>query len=365
VSENRRGSDLRVKSHLRVQFRTMDELIVAYSGNLSRGGMRLRTDSPLDPGSKVELRIELLDGLPELRVPCVVVFVKPPAEPGGKHDLGIKFLDTDDEARRRLEWFVLNSEPEPGQFAGKPYARRLDVVVVEDDPLQRDATLAPFRERGDHVRAASDGLEGLALCLQQTPDVVLSDVQMPKMDGWQLLRMLRARPALKQVPVIFLTTLQGDSERLLGYRLGVDDYLGKPHRPEELLARTDRAVTRAQQSVASNAERDSALKGDLEQVGLASVLAFLEMEQKTGVLRVGPVTNGLIALREGCPVAVKMFGAPADATAQELILGLLDVRQGRFEFTTREVTEPDTVGTSVTGLLLEHARRQDEKTRGG
>jgi DNA-binding response OmpR family regulator/Tfp pilus assembly protein PilZ len=342
----------------------MDELIVAYSGNLSRGGMRLRTSSPLPVGSAVELTIELPDGLPELRVPCLVVFVKPPAEPGGKHDVGIKFVDPVDEARQRLEWYVLNSEPESGQFAGKPYARRLDIVVVEDDPLQREATAAPFRARGDQARLAADGLQGLAMCLQKAPDVVLSDVQMPKMDGWQLLRMVRARPALKHVPVIFLTTLQGDAERLLGYRLGVDDYLGKPHRPEELLARTDRAVTRAEQLAASaTPEHESGLRGDLVQVSLASVLAFLEMEQKTGILRVGPVTNGFIAVRQGYPVVVRVIGAPADATAEDLVLGLLDLREGRFEFTSREVTDPDSVGTTVTGLLLEHARRHDEMTR--
>ncbi len=343
----------------------MDDLIVAYSGNLSRGGMRLRTSSPLPVGSTVELQIELPDGLPELRVPCEVVFVKAPAEPGGKHDVGVKFVDADDEARQRLEWYVLNSEPEAGQFAGKPYARRLDIVVVEDDPLQREATAAPFRARGDQVRLAADGLEGLAMCLQKAPDAVLSDVQMPKMDGWQLLRMLRSRAALKHVPVLFLTTLQGDSERLLGYRLGVDDYLGKPHRPEELLARTDRAVTRAEQLTASGSrEHESGLRGDLVQVSLASVLAFLELEHKTGILRVGPVKNGFIALRQGCPVVVKVVGAAAGASPEELLLGLLDLREGRFEFTSRDVTDPDSVGMTITGLLLEHARRHDEMNRG-
>jgi DNA-binding response OmpR family regulator len=313
----------------------------------------------------VELTIELPDGLPELRVLCLVVFVKPPAEPGGKHDVGVKFVDADDEARLRLEWYVLNSEPESGQFAGKPYARRLDIVVVEDDPLQGEATAAPFRARGDQVRLAADGLEGLAMCLQRAPDAILSDVQMPKMDGWQLLRMLRARPALKRVPVIFLTTLQGDAERLLGYRLGVDDYLGKPHRPEELLARTDRAVTRAEQLAASpTPDQETGLRGDLVQVSLPSVLAFLEMEQKTGILRVGPVTNGFIALRQGCPVVVKVVGAAAETSPQELLLGLLDLREGRFEDTRREVTDPDAVGTTITGLLLEHARRRDEMSRG-
>ncbi len=342
----------------------MDELVVAYTGNLSRGGLRLRTEASPEPGKTVELRIELPDGLPEMQVPCTVVFVNPPARTGGKYDVGVKFIDPDQETKRRLEWYIVNSDPEPGQFGNRPYARRLDVLLVEDDPLQQQAIAEPFRARGDDVRLAADGLEGLSQCLQKTPDVVLSDVQMPKLDGWQLLRMIRARASLKHVPVLFLTTLQGEADRLLGYRLGVDDYLPKPHRPEELLARTDRAVARAGQLATSSfAEGLSALRGDLEQVSFTSVVAFLEMEQKSGILRVGPETNAFVAFRDGHPVAISVVGAPLDRSPEQLFFELLDLSEGRFEFTSRDVDDVDVFMTTVTALLLEHARREDEADR--
>ncbi|MFC1641089.1 TIGR02266 family protein [Myxococcota bacterium] len=365
MSADRRGRDLRVQASMRVQFRTMDEFVVAYTGNLSRGGIRLRTDSPLPIGSHVELRIELPDGLPEVTVPSTVVFVKPPQTSGGKHDVGVKFIDPDSETRRRLEWFILNSDPEPGQFGPSPHTRRLDLVIADDDPAQRKAAAAPFQARSDQVRLAADGLEAFSQCLQKTPDAVLTDVQMPKMDGWQLLRMLRARPNLSRIPVLFLTTLRGEQDRLLGYRMGVDDYLEKPPRAEELVVRVDRAVARAGQMADTVAQaEESALRGDLEQVSLASVLAFLEMEQKSGVLRTGPRVNATVALREGRPVSVLVSGFPHSDPA-EWLFRLLDLNEGRFEFVHGQVNEPDTVRWTVTALLLEHARRHDEAGRVG
>ena len=88
--------------------------------------------------------------------------------------------------------------------------------------------VAALRRRGDRVREAEDGLAALGACLKQPPDLIISDVQMPRMDGWQLVRMLRARPTLSRIPLVLLTTLTDDESRLTGYRLGVDEAVNVP-----------------------------------------------------------------------------------------------------------------------------------------
>jgi CheY-like chemotaxis protein/Tfp pilus assembly protein PilZ len=362
VLTNRRGRDLRVQATFRVQFHTLDALVMAYTANLSRGGIRLRADQPLDVGSVVRVRIELPDSAPAVEIPCKVVDVSREASTG-KYTFGVTFIDPDETAKKRLEWYILNSDAVPGQFGNAAHHCRLDVLVADDEPLQREAVARCFRARGDTVRMVGDGLAALSECLRKPPDLVLSDVQMPRMDGWQLLRMLRGRPALRNVPVVFLTALASERDRLLGYRLGVDDYVSKPHVPSDLLERADRAVVRAAQlTAADSAAAPESLRGDLEQVSLPSLLAFLEMERKTGVLRVGPVTNALLYLLDGRPIRVvsQDLSAPNGAG---LLMALLDVATGRFEFVVEPVEGPDEINMTVSRALLEHARVHDEAER--
>ena len=363
MTGERRSRDLRVKATFRVRYQSVDELVLAYSKNLSRGGLFLASKRLLERGSIVRLNIELPDGGPELTVPCKVVFVRSADSPDGKSaGMGVKFIDPDDVTRRRLEWFIVNCAPEPGQFGPDPQKRKLDIMIVEDDPLQSETTAAPFRNRGDTVRISQDGLQGLASCLERRPDVILSDVQMPKMDGWQFLRMVRSRPALATVPVLFLTTLSSEQDRLLGYRLGVDDYIAKPPKPSELVARVDRAVVRAeQQSAVAGPTGADALRGELEQVSIQSMLAFLEAEQRSGVLRIGPENNARIYIMAGRPVRVEVADAPEGRSARQLLFDLLDLHSGRFEFRHVQVGEPDEIQSTATALLLEHAKECDER----
>ena len=100
--------------------------------------------------------------------------------------------------------------------------QRATVLVVDDSDGHRVVALRSLRAAGFDVLSAKDGLEGLGIAIRERPDVILTDVNMPRMDGWKLLRMLRSRPNLASTPIIFLTTLNDDSQRLKGYRLGVD-----------------------------------------------------------------------------------------------------------------------------------------------
>jgi uncharacterized protein (TIGR02266 family) len=361
MTQPTRSRDLRVRATFRVRYRTLDELVVAYSKNLSRGGLFLTTSKLLPRGTVVQVKIQLPDDGPEITVPCEVAFTRDATQASGRGGMGVKFIDPDQMARRRLEWFILNSAPEAGQFGAEPRARKLDLVIVEDEPLQSEAAASPFRQRGDQVRICRDGLEALASCLDHPPDVILSDVQMPKLDGWQLLRMLRARPTLATVPVVFLTQLSGEQDRLRGYRLGVDDYVAKPYEPSELVARIDRAVVRAEhQAQPIQRPAQDALRGDLEQVSLPSLLSFLEAEQKSGVVRVGPVTNGRIYVSEGRPVRAEVYDDPAGTSSRELLFQLLGLSVGRFDFNAQRVSLPDEIGEATSELLRDYARLCEE-----
>ncbi len=257
------------------------------------------------------------------------------------------------------------SETGPRSRHSVPAAGRgpdaLDVLVVDDDPRWREYSAEPFVRRGDRVRTVADGLEALSMCVSDPPDVVLTDVNMPRMDGWQLLRMIRARPNLGGVPVVFLTSLDGDEERLKGYQLGVDAYIPKPFHPDELLLRVHRVVRRRRQ--AAEADTAGTLRGDLENVSAASLLSFLSVERKTGILVVVGERVARVFLREGRALRVELEGDGPTLSSRDALLHILDWHTGQFEFSVERVGGVDEVRSAISALVIEHARLQDEEGR--
>jgi uncharacterized protein (TIGR02266 family) len=356
--EARRGR--RVEAAFRVRYHSIDQLVVALTHDLSRGGLFMRTARFLPVNAVVRVHVELPEGGGEIALVCRVAFVRGEAEAaasGKPSGMGVEFLDFDAARMAELTQFIANRT---GDKTPLPTRRRLDVMLVDDDAAMRAPIAEALRQRGDRVRESDDGLDALAQCLKQTPDLVLSDVQMPRLDGWALVRILRGRPSLSRVPVILFTTLADDDARLRGYRLGVDDYIAKPVRVDELVLRIDRVVARSEQTPAQ--ERRT-LRGDLEHVALASLLSFLALEQKTGVLLVVGDASARVYLRGGCPLRIEIDDVPVDGIGDPALFGLLDWARGSFEFAASDVACADELNTSVNGLLLEHARRSDEERR--
>lgn len=346
-----------------VRYTTIDQLVVAYASDLSKGGMFLATDHFLPVNAVVRLHLELPDSDAEVPVIGRVAYVRPEGDAADKPaGMGVEFLDLDADCLQLIEAFI--AERLRGELAETYVApmRRLSLVVTDDDPAFQKLAAAPFRARGDYVRTASDGFEALALCLKEPPDVVLTDVHMPRMDGWQLLRTIRVRPTLASVPVIFTTTLSGEEERLKAYQLGVDDFIPKPYAAAELRARVDRLAARVQSQPRSLIERKT-LRGDLAQVGLPSVCTFLEMEGKTGELLVAGERTARLFVRGGRPVRVEIDDAAPCLSPTEVLFELLSWEAGQFEFAAQDVPADDDFKTSMTALLLEHARVKDEASR--
>jgi uncharacterized protein (TIGR02266 family) len=355
----------RVEATFRVSYESIDQLLVAYSSDLSKGGMFLATEQFLPINAVIRVNLDLGEGSAEIPIICRVVYVRDHAGAravGKPCGMGIEFLDLSAECLQLIEAYIAERISDGDAPLAAPPARRLSVIIVDDDHGCRTLAAAPFRHRGDYVRLAPDGFDALAQCLKETPDVIVSDVHMPRMDGWQLLRLCRARPTLSSVPFLFLTTLGGEAERLRGYQLGVDDYIAKPFRAKELQARVDRIVSRVHKGAHALLEKKT-LRGDLAQVPLPSVLTFLELERKTGELMVmGPKTAHLF-LREGRLLRVELDGVLADLTSIELVWEVLGWSVGQFEFAAQEVPGEDLYGRTITALLLDHARFSDENER--
>ena len=145
----------------------------------------------------------------------------------------------------------VDADPQGVDDANRPAAR---LLLVDDEPGLRSAVQAYLEDEGFLVTTAVDGLDGWEKAQQQIPDLVISDVMMPRCDGYGLLEKMRADERLGGTPVIFLTAKGMTADRTQGYLAGVDDYIPKPFDPDELVARV-RNVVRRQDRLLTEAAR--------------------------------------------------------------------------------------------------------------
>jgi PAS domain S-box-containing protein len=145
------------------------------------------------------------------------------------------------------------------------------VLVVDDNADLRDYMQRILRSAGHQVQVAADGQEALELARRHAPDLIVSDVMMPRLDGFGLLREVRADAALRQTPVLLLSARAGPEARVSGLASGADDYLVKPFNASELLARVGSNLRRSQ--LRSVAQRELREMNDLLERRVAESVA--------------------------------------------------------------------------------------------
>ena len=231
------------------------------------------------------------------------------------------------------------------------------VLVADDEPYVLLAIAEVLASLPASVLTARDGDEALRLARRERVDLILLDVKMPGLDGFQVAKALKTDPATAGIPLVFFSALGAPSEKIRGLELGADDYVTKPIDAQELKARVRTILRRSRPS-----RRPAPLgSGQLQAVSLASLVGTLEAERRTVRL--------LLARGDERGEVVFVDGHIARATqgprqGEAAVYELLSWREGSFEMaavdparqTGGEVVAPNQ------GLLLEGARRRDQVT---
>ena len=250
------------------------------------------------------------------------------------------------------------------------------ILLVDADRWAQQVVMSALRDQDHRFDTAGDGREALRKALADPPNLVIAEVQLPGLNGWRLMRRLRAQPQLACTPFVFLTGLSGPEARSYSFRIGADDYLRKPADPGDLAVRVARALHRTRPQFAGRRARGSTtgpglargrgLTGGVDGISIAFVLLLLEMERKSGLLILRDAGTG-----ERCRVFVRdgqVVGARMDDVATlrdtELVCHVLRWSGGSFEFKAMAVEMRDRVRATTTELLLEVTRRLDEAERG-
>ncbi len=119
------------------------------------------------------------------------------------------------------------------------------IIYIEDDSDMIDLVSLILNRRGFSVKGANGGVKGLEMVFSEIPDLVLLDLMMPDLDGWDVYQQMKAQAKTRNIPVIVITAKAQAIDRVLGLRIAkVDDYICKPFSPNELIASIDRIVAK-------------------------------------------------------------------------------------------------------------------------
>lgn len=255
------------------------------------------------------------------------------------------------------------------------------ILVVEDENFTRKLVTNVLETKGYSVEQAWNGHQALELARAKRPDLVITDVLMPEVDGFTFVKSLRADPKLNRTPVIFLSQRAEAEYRVRGFRLGADDYLPKPFYPEELLLRVSHVLERAKalkkaleqswseliseaESVDESSEDASVeLTGDLEVAGLSVILGIVEQKSLTGVLSITKDDDRAVLELRGGALLTAVLAGQKDLEGRDAVYEILGWESGEFAFKAIPVDSQNQINAPLQALLLEGARRIDEAAR--
>ncbi len=141
----------------------------------------------------------------------------------------------------RSDW---RQRPAPDPRLSAQADRRVFALVVDDSITVRRVTQRLLERNGMRVVTAKDGLEAVSVLQDEVPDVILLDIEMPRMDGYEVASHVRNDPRLKDIPIVMITSRVGEKHRARAIELGVNEYLGKPYQEGQLLQAIEPLVRR-------------------------------------------------------------------------------------------------------------------------
>lgn len=231
------------------------------------------------------------------------------------------------------------------------------VLIVEDESTTIVFLKKILSKRGFIVRSASNGKEALKLIEADLPDIIISDVMMPEMDGFEFYRRLLQSSRTAEIPFIFLSAMNDPAEQLKGLRMGADEYLTKPLNAKNIIKTMNRAIEKANRLKNSKYEID--FSGNLDQVGLNEIVQILEINDKTGELTLSDKTGkpiGVIFFKNG-----NMFHASSGTlTGKEAFYELASLKNGLFRFFIKSPDLVENLSDQNMSLLFEASRLTDE-----
>jgi CheY-like chemotaxis protein len=241
-------------------------------------------------------------------------------------------------------------------------SKTVKLLLAEDNPLVRDLVskgLEPFCE----VLIANDGADALLKVIDEPPDVILCDYNMPGLNGRQLFEKLRAREGTRHIPFLFMASRSDIEEKLRPLIEGAEDFIAKPFLVKDLVRSAKKVIDKLHlEKLQKQASRPGVIQGRLEEMSMIDLMQSLEMGQKSCRLQVRKGgEHGELYFAGGQCRDAKMGELAGDDAVFKVVLWA----EGEFEidFNAANASTATTTTRSTTGLLMEAMRLMDEANR--
>ena len=242
------------------------------------------------------------------------------------------------------------------------------VLVVDDSQLIRQVLADALTAKGFEVDTAENGSDALRKIGRQRPDLVVTDILMPVMDGWALCEAIRRAEPTHELPFIFLTTERDVPKRIKGLEMGADDYICKPFSKEEVVARVESVMRRVARTVGRGKRKGGKasqvrpgpihLAGHSEQLAIPDVIQLLSLNKRSGTLHIRGRSVGRIYFREG-----KILNAETRSLkGRKALFRIVTWPEALFEFEPGEPARPaePALEGSTSSVLMESFKQFDE-----
>jgi CheY-like chemotaxis protein len=241
------------------------------------------------------------------------------------------------------------------------------VLIADEDTAFRKYLAMPLAAQGFTIYEAADGAAAWQLAVQNRPWMILADISMPEVDGFEFCRRVRSHPMLSRLPLLFISGSDKYKERYRALQIGADDFLSKNMPVRELLMRIQLLMTRysdlGSEPKAGAAEVAGAFQGRIEVFGAPALLQMCGQGRLTGIFTSlaedAQNTATVMGLRDGDIISATV-GAQGGA---EAVYAFLAWTKGSFKFTPGDPGEGQPLAQSVEHLLLEGCRLLDESTK--
>ncbi|MFQ5696615.1 MAG: DUF4388 domain-containing protein [Terriglobia bacterium] len=233
----------------------------------------------------------------------------------------------------------------------------IKILLVEDNAPVRELLRTGIEACG-MVLTANDGADALLKAVEEKPDLIVADYNMPGLNGLQLYEKLRSRKETKAIPFIFVASQHDIEEKLRPSTDGVEDFIAKPFFVRDAVARTKKIADRVHlEKLQTRAGRPGVIEGRLEEMNVIDLFQSLEMGQKSCSLTLSHGAQKCTVYLKNGQVYDAAFG---DVVGDEAIYQIVEWTKGRFEIDFSGKSTQRRTTRSTQGLLMEGLRLADE-----
>jgi len=233
----------------------------------------------------------------------------------------------------------------------------MKIIIIDDDQTTIAFLKKILQKRGIQTEQAKNGQEALERIGTSKPDLIISDIMMPELDGFSLYARLRKSFNTADIPFIFLSAKDEPEDQLKGLRMGADEYLLKPFKAKNILTAIDKVMEKAARIKGLKADVD--IGGNLETIGLNEVIQIIELSGKTGklvLLSCNGDNHGTIYIQNGNIINARSN----NLEGEEAFFDLADMNNGFFKFYICDTDIGETIFRENMPLLMEANRLKDD-----